>query len=217
MGDSPCVTFFDWVCSCRHCWHCCRSKMLLGATLSGKLTMIDADGDPKKFTVTYTYSTKSPNPDGQKQYKDIYANWVKAVQNKDKKGATKLAQDLQTARANTVMTTDVPIDFLLSADKDLKVRRQNPPPKDPGADGKTTPYTAGELQKLKGTGADATLVGYEASLKDLQKDQLVKVYLDRTKLAKKSEGDKPEAEVHPITMILILPKPTGTAMAKPKN
>src|SRR5208337_2161711 len=102
---------------------------------------------------------------------------------------------------------ETPLEFQCKASEDLKVRMKNLPPKEPGADGKVRPYTAKELAEFKGP--DTRLPGYNATIKDLELEQYVTVYLDKTKFKAptptkstgkddpkdtKKDGDKKDAD-----------------------
>src|SRR5262249_45079671 len=133
-----------------------RAKLLAGTSLMGKLSAIDADGEVKKFTVQVSNTSKELDPAAKKNYDDVHKRNMTAYQKRNTKEVQKLAPQLQQAKANIYITKDNPIEFQCSGDKDIKVRRQQLPPKE--VDGKKVPYTQTELQQLKGTGEDAKLV-----------------------------------------------------------
>jgi hypothetical protein len=194
-----------------------KARLLAGTTITGKLSAVDADGDVKKFTVQYPNSTQEVDPKGQQAYQDLLKRYNQAVQSKNKGNIQSLGPQVQKAQAAMYVTKDNPIDFDFTGDKNLKIRKQELPPKE--VNGKPVPYTLAEKQQLRGSGADAALPGYAATVKDLQTDQYVKVYLDKAK-SKASAGKKDaDKDAHPITMIIIVPAPAqpGANPATKKN
>jgi hypothetical protein len=180
-----------------------KARLLGGSTITGKLSAVDVDGDVKKFTVQYPNATQEVDPKGQQAYQDLLNRYNQALKSKNKQNIQNLGQQLQKAQANVYVSKENPIDFDFVGDKNIKVRKQELPPKE--VNGKPVPYTLAEKQELRGRGADAALPGYAATLKDLETDQYVKVYLDKLK-AKASAGKK-DSDGYPITMIIIVPKP----------
>src|SRR5262249_43007904 len=199
-------------------------RLLAGTSIMGKLTAIDADGDVKKFTVQVSNTTREIDKDAQKKYDDVYKRYMTAYQKRDTKTVQKLGPELQQAQKALYVTKDNPIEFQFVGDKEIKVRRMQLPPKE--VDGKKVPYTPKEQAELKGSGDDAKLIGYAATLKDLETDGYVRVYLDKSKKTapkkdtEKSESDKKDADKSakgkdksaadsdtPITMIIMVPKP----------
>jgi hypothetical protein len=195
-----------------------RARLLAGTSIAGKLSAVDADGDVKKFTVQVSNPKQEIDPDAKKKYDDLYKKYTTAVQQRNKGQVQQLGPQLQQAQAAIYVTKDNPIEFQFTGDKDIKVRRQVLPPKE--VDGKKVAYTKAEALELKGTGADANLVGYAATLKDLEADQYVRVYLSKKTAAKKDGDDKEtkdskadKADGTSITMIVIIPPPAAPKTA----
>src|SRR5262249_5207393 len=147
---------------------------------------------------------------------DLLKRYNQALQSKNKGNIQSLGPQVQKAQAAMYVAKDNPIDLEFTGDKNLKIRRQELPPKE--VNGKPVLYTLAEKQQLRGSGADAALPGYSATVKDLETDQYVKVYLDKSKsrTTGKKESDK---DGHPITMIIIVPAPAqpGANPAAKKN
>lgn len=188
-----------------------KTRLLAGKTITGKLSAVAVDGDVKKFTVQVPNPSQDIDPAGQKKYEDVYKQYMTAVQKRDK-NAPKLLPELQKAKAAMYIAKDNPIEFEFAGDKGIKVRRQELPPKE--VNGKKVPYTLVEQQQQRGTGADAALPGFAATLKDLETDLYVRVYLDKLKArattTKKDDKDA-KSDGYPISMIIIVPKPPDAA------
>jgi hypothetical protein len=190
-------------------------KLLQGNYLEGKLTRADTE-NPKGYTLEIVQKTKLKNPEQAKRYGDLYRQYY---QSRDANQAKQIGDQLRDAYSKLYDNVEVPYEFQLEAQKDFKVRFLQLPPKEPGDDGKPGKYTAEERAKAKGD--DPKLLGYTATVKDLDKDIYVRVYLDKSKVkiklpAKPKPGDKdkpkdeePEedASVYPMVMIVILPPP----------
>jgi hypothetical protein len=187
-----------------------KAKLLSGQYIPGKLTALDVDKDEKSFTVQVPYQIRTPNAEGQKKYNEVYQQYAAAYRAGNAGEVQRLYAALAEAYQAAFDVEDKPIDFELLGTSKLVVRRLTLPPKEPGDDGRPARYTAKELAELKG---DAKLIGYKATLKDLETDQYVRVYIDKSKLkapAKSKDKDAPppeEPSYYPITMIVIVPEP----------
>lgn len=196
------------------------AKLLAAKFFYGKLTAIDAEEDDKKFTVNVPFKGKTPNAEGLKKFNELKAQYRSAYLRRDAAQAQQLYAELGEAYNGAYDMIDTEIDLQLVAGKNLIVRKPTLPPKEPGDDGIVRPYTAKELAVLKGS---PVLPGWAATVKDLEQDGYVAVFIDRTKYkaaptktakdkAKekekgKAEGDKDEPVVYPIHMLVIIPPP----------
>src|SRR5262249_26658945 len=99
---------------------------------------------------------------------------------------------------------------------ELKVRLSELPPKE-DEKGKRVPYTEEEKKQRKGD--DPKLMGWNADLKELTADSLVRVYLDKAKLREllKKKVDEDETAYYPASLILILPAPKEPKEPKKKD
>jgi hypothetical protein len=192
-----------------------RAKAIAAPFFYGKLTAIDADGDEKKFTVQLPFQSKTPNPDGQKKYQEVLKSYRDAVAKRNAGEVQRLYAELGEAYKDAYDVFETQIDFELIATKDLLVRKATLPAKAPGDDGILRPYTAKELQQLKGNPA---LPGWAATIMELEQDSYVAVYIDRTKYKpaptktakdkEKATEEKPEEPVvYPIRLLAIIPAP----------
>lgn len=195
-----------------------KAKVLSGPFILGKLTALDVDKDEKSFTVQVPFQIRTPNAEGQKKYTDVYQQYAAAYRAGNAGEVQRLYAALVEAYKGAFDVEDRPIDIELLGTSKLVVRRLNLPPKEPGDDGKPVRYTAKEVAELKG---DAKLVGYKATLKDLETDQYVRVYIDKSKLkppAKKAKDAAPPEEepgYYPVTMIVIVPEPVPALPGNP--
>lgn len=186
-----------------------KAKVLAGAYIQGKLTAFDVDGEEKSFSVQVPFQVRTPNAEGQKKYGEVYQQYAAAYRAGNAGEVQRLYGVLVEAYKGAFDVEDRPIDLEFLATPKLVIRRLTLPPKEPGDDGKPARYSAKELAELKG---DAKLPGYKATLKDLETDQTVRVYIDKSKLKpppKKEKGKEQEAPEEPaffpVTMILIVP------------
>jgi len=183
-----------------------RAKLLQAEFLQGKLTAVEGD-EEKTFVLEVTQKVKAVNAKQAERYQDLMKKYNDLSAKRKFQEAQKLAPDIQDALSKYYEMVDVPYEFALKGDKDLVVRRTKLPPKE-GEDGKPGKYTPEELKTLKGD--DPKLPGYMAEPKDLDKDLIVKVYLDRSKIkaapAPKAKKEEPEeAVMYPVKMMVILP------------
>lgn len=190
--------------------------------------------------------SKRPNPEGQKKYKQnfprIQREFQAAQRRRDKAAYDKAVGEFNELKAG--LYENVPVNLTLvfgasteekkeekgkpdkgtkakspgnAAPKQLIIRRESLPPKDP--ENPKVKYTGKELAELKGPG---NYIGYKATLNDLENDMTVIVYIDRAKFkppmaTKKKKGEEEPAEEDkpiPITMIVI-PKPPPTPAGNP--
>jgi hypothetical protein len=173
-----------------------RSKLLAGTYIEAKLT--EADVEERKFTVEYTYQTKKAKATGQAKYTEAARRYNAAltVQSTALDTIKKLYAQVKEAEKEAYDIEETPIRFQLSAGKNLVVRNLAVPT---DKDGKELRFT--ERQKLRG---DGRYPGYQAPIKDLEADKLVRVYVDKPKL--KAGAAKDEDTVYPVTMIVLVPK-----------
>jgi hypothetical protein len=195
-----------------------RAKLVGARFFYGKLTAIDAEGDEKKFTVTVPFKNKTVNAEGMKKYNEVLQRYRAAYIRRDAAQVQQIYPELTEAYNGAYDVTESDLEFLLVAGKDLMVRKPTLPPKEPGDDGITRPYTAKELAALKGS---PILPGWTATAKELEQDGYVAVYIDRAKYKpapmktakdkakekEKTETDKDEPVLYPINMLVILPPP----------
>ena len=192
-----------------------RAKLLQGDFLQGKLTSIEGEGDDKTYILEVNQKAKGVNAQMKQKYEDLTKQWQAAVQAKNNGQAQQVAQQMQETAAKYYEMVDVPYEFALKSDKDLIVRRQKLPPKEP-EEGKPAKYTEEELKALKGD--DPKVPGYKAEFKDLDKDIPVKVYLDKSKIKapakdKKKDKDEPdEIVLYHVRMFVILPPVENTVL-----
>jgi hypothetical protein len=178
-----------------------RSKILQFEFMHGKLKEIDGDGDEKTFLLEVPYKTKVMNPKVAAKIEDLKKQYQKA----DKNQAKTILQNLSDENEILYEMKEVPFEFSLKSSKDLIVRRLHLQRED--QDGKPITYTAEEREKLKGD--NPKLPGYGATVKDLEKDGWVRVYLDRGKVRLPSTTAKGKDETvhYPVTMFVIVPAP----------
>lgn len=186
-----------------------KAKVLAGPYIQGKLISFDTEGEEKSFTVQVPFGISTPNAEGQKKYGEVYQQYAAAYRAGNAAEVQKLYPVLVEAYKGAFDVEDRPIDFELLGTPKLVIRRLTLPPKEPGDDGKPARYTAKELAELKG---DAKLPGYKATLKDLETDQIVRVYIDKSKIKApaKKEKDKEAEPEEPayfhVTTIIIVPE-----------
>jgi len=199
-----------------------RNKLLAKGIIPGKLKALNVDGDEKTFTIEVPFQKFTPNADGQKRFAEVYQRFQNAYRSGNKGEAQKLYNEAADAYRGQWDVEDTPFEFQCKAGEDLKVRKATVPPKET-ADGKLVRYSAKEIAELKG---DPKLPGYLASIKDLDQDQYVVVYIDKTKYKpvtksakdkdKEKEEAKPEEElVLPINIIMMVPAPAEMAGGNP--
>jgi len=195
-----------------------RAKLLAAKFFYAKLTAIDADNDEKKFTVTVPFKNKSVNAEGMKKYNEVLQRYRAAYLRRDGAQVQQIYPELTEAYNGAYDVGESDLEFMLTAGKDLVVRKPTLPPKEPGDDGIVRPYTAKELAALKGS---PVLPGWVGTVKDLEQDSHVAVFIDRTKYKpaplktakdkakekEKSETDKDEPVVYAIHMLVIIPPP----------
>jgi len=195
-----------------------KAKLLNSPYFLGKLTALDVEKDEKSFTVQAPYQIRTPNADGQKKYNEVYQQYGAAYRAGNAAEVQRLYAALAEAYQAAFDVEDRPIEFELLGTSKLVVRRLTLPPKEPGDDGKPARYTAKEMAELKG---DPKLIGYKATLKDLETDQYVRIYIDKSKLKAPAKKDKDkdaapeEPSYYPVTMIVIVPEPMAALPGNP--
>lgn len=191
-----------------------KAKLMASPWFAAKLTAINVEGEEKRFTVEVPYQTRTLNAEKAKVYQEIVTRYQDAYRRNDQNAVKQLYAEAYEAYIASFDVTDLPITYELKADKTFEVRKQALPPKEPGDDGRVRPYTPKELAELKG---NAKLPGYAATLKDLDTDVMVAVYLDKAKMkpaprplakAKDKETAEPPPESDgtlPVLTLVILP------------
>ena len=180
-----------------------RAKLLQGQYIEGKLVRIDAN--EKTFTFAYVVETKTPNPEGQKQYAAAFATFSAALAKRSTPLADlkKLQKEGIAAEKGAFNIEETQIAFELKGDKAFVVRTLVLPK---GADGKVQKLTPADEKKLKGDPKQpGYYMGYAAEVKDLDQKKWVRAYLD--KKFKPAAGTKPDEAVYPATMLVIIPDP----------
>jgi hypothetical protein len=202
-----------------------RKKMLDGKYLQGVFTDVSDDGDDKIALLKAEYEVKKANAEGQKKYNELYNQFRRE---RDKNRQKDLYNQLLAAAAGTYDVEKVPFEFKIKITGTTKIRRAEPPPKDP--DNPKAKYTAAELSKLKGPGG---LPGYPCELSDIKygettiqvtidrgkdkgktpaktdtkTDKADKDKADKDKSDKDKDKDKDADEVYMATLIMIPPPP----------
>jgi hypothetical protein len=191
-----------------------RGKLLALEYLVGKVTAVDGEGEDKTFTVVVYHHESVKNAKTAAKIEDL----KKQAQNTGDVNAVKnLLLQIEDAKDNLYEMKDVPYEFNLKGGKDLIVRRLKPPTKE-SEDGKPIKLPPEELQKLRGD--NPKIPGYQAELKDVDKDVFVRFYLDRSKIrlpspTKKDDAD--EAVTYPTKMVVIVPTPENGGKEVPKE
>lgn len=199
-----------------------RASLLQGESMVGKLTAVEGEGDEKTYVLEVGYKQKGVNKQIEAKMAELYKAGIAAAQAKNNAQAQDLKKQYDALAPKLYEMQEVPYEFALKSDKSLIVRRSTLPPKE-GEDGKPGKYTAEEKAKLKGD--DPKLPGYTADVKDLDKDILVRVYIDKTKIKppapkdkKKKDDDTPdEIPTYHVKMFVILPAPETTLGGDPKD
>jgi hypothetical protein len=196
-----------------------KAKLLNSPFILAKLTSFDVEAEEKSFNVEAPFQLRTPNAEGQKKFSEVYAQYVAAFRAGNAAETQRLYAAAAEAYKGAFDVEDRPIEFALLASPKLVIRRLSLPPKEPGDDGKPARYTAKELAELKG---DPKLLGYKATLKDLETDQHVRIYIDKAKLKppKKDPKDKDapppeEPAYYTVTMIVIVPEPMPALPGNP--
>jgi len=190
-----------------------KAKIMASPWFAAKLTAINVEGDEKRFTVEVPFQHRTLNAEKAKVYQEIVGRYQDAFRRNDQNAVKQLYAEAYEAYIASFDVEDAPITYELKADKTFEVRKSALPPKEPGDDGRIRPYSAKELTELKG---NARLPGYAATLKELDTDIMVAVYLDKAKMrpaprplakAKDKEPEPaPEADpALPVLTLVILP------------
>lgn len=183
-----------------------KAKVIAGPYIQGKLASFDLDAEMKSFSVQVPFQIRTPNAEGQKKYGEVYQQYAAAYRGGNAGEVQRLYPLLVDAYKGAFDVEDRPIDIELLASDKLVIRRLTLPPKE-SDDGKPVRYTAKELADLKG---DPKLPGYKADVKDLETDQNVRVYIDKSKIKpapKKKDAEAPEEPAYfTVTMIIIVPE-----------
>ena len=174
-----------------------RAKLLGAAYIEGKLTEVNEE--KSTFTFQYTHKVAKANREGQAKLAQITQQFNKALATRSTP-LDQLKQLQEQGRAAYKAAYDIeetPIVFELKGEKNLAIRTLIPPM----VDGKPKKLTPAELSKLKGAPG---YPGYQATIKDLDTKEHVRIYIDKLK---KPAGKDVESTVYPITMIVIVPEP----------
>ena len=173
-----------------------KAKLLQAGIIEGHLVM--ADDDEKRCSFQYIIEVKKPLPGGAAKLGEINARWQQALAMRSTALADlqKLQAEARAVYKNAYDIQQTPIDFEIKGEKNLAVRTTLPPIDE---NGKLKKLTPAELAKLKGK--DPRLPGYACKLKEIAKDDWVRIYLDKTK---KPMGDPP---VYPVNMIIVIDPP----------
>ncbi len=175
-----------------------RAKLLAGQFIDGKFTKLDVAGDEKTLVLTYTYQNRKVKQAGYKKFYDAALRYNAALDRRSTslEEIRKLKADAEAAQKEAFEIEEIPVSFDLKLGEKTPIRTSNLPT---GDDGKPRKLSAAELKKLQG---DPKLPGYTAKLADLNKEDTVRIWLDKSKL-KKGE----EVTAYPVSMILVLPPP----------
>ncbi len=189
-----------------------RAKMLDAAYIDGKLSKCDVD-DEHGLVLEVAGKVRVVNPEWKKKYEDFGRQYNDLLRAGKQNEANNLVGPIKEAQSKYYEVKEVTYEFPLEMPKEAKVRVEKLPPKE--EDGKPVKYTADELAKAKGD--DPKTPGYTASLKDLDKDVPVRVYLDRAKvkaMPKPKPGEEPSDEPVYYSVVVIMikaPPPEGRA------
>lgn len=199
-----------------------RNKLLGNQYIEGKLTAFSIDGEEKFFSLQYIHTTKRANPEklkqSQQELQKLANEYKQAVAQKNAQRAKEIQAQAAALQQNGGYDIDEhPIKFEYKSDKDIAIRTMLVPL---GEDGKPKKLSPEETKKLKG---DGSLPGNMATLKDIDLEQTVRIYLDKNKYKpapakttstkdKKDDKDKKdeakeEATFYPAKMIVIVPPP----------
>jgi hypothetical protein len=175
-----------------------RAKLLAGGVIDGKFTKLDLAGDEKTLVLTYTYQNRKVKQAGYKKFYDAAVRYNAALdrRNTSLEEITKLKAAADEAAKDAYDIEEINVTFDLKPGDRTLVRTMIFPT---DGDGKPKKLSQAEIQKLKG---DPKLPGLTAKLADLNKEETVRVTLDKSKI-KKGE----EVTSYPVSMIVIQAPP----------
>ena len=181
-----------------------KTKLLAGQFIDGKFTKLDVSGDEKSMELTCVYENKKVKPAGYKKFYDAALRYNAALERRSTslEEIKKLKADADDARKDAYEVEEIKVKLDLKPTEKAVVRTMKLPTDD---NGKPKVLKPSEMQKLKG---DPKLPGLIAKYADLNKDDVVRIYIDKSKI-KKGE----EVPSHPVSMIVIQapPPPPGKA------
>jgi hypothetical protein len=173
-----------------------KAKLLQGTYIDGHLKNIDEA--EKRFSFEYVYEVKKAIPAGQAKFNDVNRRWQAALarQTTSLEDLTKLQTEARAAYKAAFDIDSTPIPFELKGDKGLIVKTTIPPTD-----------AAGNPKKLSSTDQAKLRAGLPITVKELNTQNWVRIYIDRTKkpAAPAKEGDP---TIYPITGIIVIPAPT---------
>lgn len=181
-----------------------RAKLVAGPHIDGKFTKLDVAGDDKSAELTFTYENKKVKQAGYKKFIDAATRYNAALDRRSTslEEIRKLKADAEAAQKDAYEIEEIAVKFALKPTDKAVVRTMNLPTDD---NGKPKVLKPSEMQKLKG---DPKLPGYIAKWTDLNKDDTVRIYLDKTRI-KKGE----EIATYPVGMIVIQAPPPAPPKA----
>jgi hypothetical protein len=153
-----------------------RDKFLASGRIVGKL--LHVEGAQRYFTVQVTYRVPQQNLGEAQAVANVRLQMADAYRRGDANAVRSNALELARHQQNLISYHEEHQNIELQADDDMKVRTLLTPVE---YDDKGKPRRLSEKEKKELRGPDPSLPGYTADFDSLKQDQIVEVYLAKSK------------------------------------